>query len=228
MATGIYSFAKETFLGTIKPTLAEGMRLLPDSLLYGTGILTLVTYQTPMLFLFVLTFISFLASNVISYASNSFFPQETAPATISKDCLPGIYTPTGARLTLLSDLAAPSGFPSMPMFVLSTFAFYCITSLLQQSDVLNQLGGDYSAKLPAATILSAILVIGLIYYLMNNGCSGFMVILFSIAAGALLGAASSGIFSLIFGQEAINILGLPLFVSRDSVGQPMYICAVNN
>lgn len=228
MATGIYETAKKIFLETIKPTLAEGMRLLPDSLLYGTGILTLVTYQTPMLFLFILTFIAFLVSNLLGFASQTFFPQETPPANISQDCLAGIYTPTGARITLLSDLASPSGFPSMPIFILSTFAFYCITSLLQQSDVLNQLGGDYAAKLPAAAVLSSALIIGLIYYLMNNGCSGFMVILFSIAAGGILGGAASGLFSLIFGQEAINILGLPLFVTRDSTGQPLYVCAVKN
>ncbi len=228
MATGIYEFSKKVFLDTIKPTVAEGMRLLPDSLLYGTGILTLITYQTPMLFLFILTFIAFLVSNLLSSAANTFFPQETTPATISQDCLAGIYTPTGARITLLSDMASPYGFPSMPMFILSTFALYCISSLMQQSEVLTQLGGDYAAKLPAAAFLSAILVIGLIYYLMNNGCSSFMIILFSIVAGGILGGAASFIFSLIFGQEAINILGLPLFVTRDSTGQPMYVCAAKN
>ncbi len=228
MATGIYEFAKKSFLENIKPTVAEGFRLLPDSLLYGTGILTLITYQTPMLFLFVLTFMAFIASNLIASASSTLFPQETAPATVSVDCLPGIYTSTGARLTLLSDLACPSGFPSMPMFILSTFTIYCITSILQQSDILNQLGGDYAAKLPAVCFLSAGLIICLIYYLMNNGCNGFMTLLFSIAAGGVLGGAASGMFSMIFGQEAINILGLPLFVSRTDTGKPLYVCAAKN
>ncbi len=228
MATGIYEFAKSMFLENIKPTVTEGFRLLPDSLLYGTGILTLITYQTPMLFLFILTFLAFIVSNVIASASTSLFPQEAPPATISAECLPGIYTPTGARLTLLSDIACPSGFPSMPMFILSTFTIYCITSVLQQSDVLNQLGGDYAAKLPAVCFLGAGLIICLIFYLMSNGCNGFMTLLFSIAAGGLLGGAASGLFSLIFGQESINILGLPLFVSRDCAGQPLYVCAAKN
>jgi hypothetical protein len=228
MATGIYEIAKKSFLENIKPTVAEGFRLLPDSLLYGTGILTLVTYQTPMLFLFVLTFIAFIASNLIASATTTLFPQETPPATVSADCLPGIYTPTGARLTLLSDIACPSGFPSMPMFILATFTIYCITSVLQQSDVLNQLGADYAAKLPAVAFLGAGLMICLIFYLMNNGCSGFMTLLFSIVAGGLLGGAASGIISMLFGQEAINILGLPLFVGRTDTGKPLYVCAAKN
>jgi hypothetical protein len=228
MATGIYEFAKKVFLETIKPVAAEGFRLLPDSLLYGTGLLTLITYQTPMLFLFILTFTAFIVSNIIASATTTFFPQEAPPATVSGDCLPGIYTPTGARMTLLSDLACPSGFPSMPMFILSTFTIYCITNILQQNDVLTQLGGDYAAKLPAVCFLSAGLIICLIYYLMSNGCNGFMTLLFSIAAGGLLGGAASGLFSLVFGQEAINILGIPLFVSRDSTGKPLYVCAAKN
>ncbi len=228
MATGIYEFAKRVFLEDIKPVVAEGFRLAPDSILYGTGILTLITYQTPMLFLFILTFIAFIVSNIIGSAVSSFFPQETPPATVSAECLPGIYTPSGARMTLLSDLACPSGFPSMPMFILATVSMYCITSLLQQNDVLVQLGGDYSAKLPAAGILSAAIMICLIYYLMNNGCNGFMTLLFSFGAGALLGASASGIFSLIFGQESINILGVPLFLSRTETGKPLYLCAVKN
>ncbi len=61
---------------------------------------------------------------------------------------------------------------------------------------------------------------------MVNQCNGFLVILGSAALGGLLGTLFSIIIPLIFGQEAINILGLPLFVKKNEAGQPLYICAV--
>jgi hypothetical protein len=47
-----------------------------------------------------------------------------------------------------------------------------------------------------------------------------------VGAGGLFGGVLSVLYSIIFGQESINILGLPLFVRRDQTGQPLYICAV--
>ena len=226
MATGIYEYAKNLFLGTVLPVSNETMRLLPDSLLYGTGLMTLITYQTPMLFLFITVILGFLASNGLTSTIENFFPEALPPAQGSSACISGIYSPTLSYLTLLKNGSGPgAAFPAAPIFVLSTFIFYCISSLLQQADVLAQLGDDYAAKIPVVSTFSTILLILFMIYLMYNGCNGFMTILFSIGAGGLFGGMLSFLYSLVFGQEAINILGLPLFVRRDSTGQPIYICA---
>lgn len=226
MATGIYVFARDLFVGTIKPVAAEGFRLLPDALLYGTGALSLITYQTPMLFLFAVVVSSFVSSNLIARMMTTFMPQDVPPAKASESCTPGLWSPSATRLSLLSELANPSGFPSMPMFVLSTVIAYCLSGVIQLSDVLNELGPDYKAKIPTTVALSALLLIVFALYLLINECNGFLTILASIALGAVVGGLLSVIFPLIFGQESINILGLPLFVKPDQVGKPLYICAV--
>jgi hypothetical protein len=225
MATGIFVFARDIFLGTIKPVAAEGFRLLPDALLYGTGALSLITYQTPMLFLFAVVVSSFISSNLIARMMMTFMPQDVPPAKASESCMPGLWSPSATRLSLLSELANPSGFPSMPMFVLSTVITYCLSGVIQLSDVLNELGPDYKAKIPTTVALSAFLLIVFSLYLLINECNGFLTILASIALGAVVGGLLSVIFPLIFGQESINILGLPLFLKRDQVGKPLYICA---
>ena len=231
MATGIYEYAKNLFLGTVLPVSNETMRLLPDSLLYGTGLMSLITYQTPMLFLFITVILGFLASNGLTSTIENFFPEALPPAQASQACMSGIYSPTLSYFTLLGEKSGAGGaFPAAPIFILSTFVFYCLSSLLQQADVLTQLGDDYAAKIPVVATFSSILLILFMIYLMYNGCNGFMTILFSIGAGGLFGGMLSFLYSLVFGQEAINILGLPLFVRKDSTGQPLYICAakINN
>lgn len=225
MAEGIYVFARDLFVGTLKPVAAEGFRLLPDALLYGTGVLSLITYQTPMLFLFAVVVTSFISSNLIAHTMTVLMPQDVPPAKASDACTPGLWSPTATRLSLLSELANPSGFPSMPMFVLSTVIAYCISGVIQLSDVLNELGPDYKAKIPTTIALSAFLLIVFALYLMVNECNGFLTVLASIALGAVIGGVLSVVLPLIFGQESINILGLPLFVKRDQVGKPLYICA---
>ena len=226
MATGIYEFAKKIFLETITPVASESLRLSPDAILYGTGLLSLITFQTPMLFLFLVTLLSLFVSNMFSSGISAFMPQDTPPATASNRCVPGLYSPTLARITLLSDLANPSGFPAMPMFVLSSVLSYCVAGVVQLADVLKELGPDYQAKIPTVLTLSSVLIVIMMIYLMINGCNGFLVVLGSAAIGGLFGTLLSIIIPLIFGQEAINILGLPLFVKRDDKGQPLYICAV--
>ncbi len=225
MATGIYEEAKRLFLEVIKPTASESMRLLPDALLYGTGAFSLITYQTPMFFLFGVVVTSFVASNLLGSLMTTFMPQNFPPAKASDRCTPGLYSPTATRMALISELANPSGFPSSPMLILATVISYCLGAIFQLSDVLNELGPDYQAKLPTALILSTILIVTLMTYLIANDCNGFLVLLSSVAIGSVLGAILSISIPIIFGQEAINLLGLPLFVRRDNAGQPLYICA---
>jgi len=226
MATGIWELTKKLVLEVIKPVVSESLRLTPDALLYGTGLLSLITFQTPILFLFIVTLLSLFASNIFASTMNTFMPQDTVPAKATDRCIPGLYSPTLARITLLSDLANPSGFPAMPMFVLSAVLSYCVAGVIQLSDVLNELGPDYKAKIPTVMTLSSILIIVMMIYLMVNECNGFLVVLASAAIGGLFGSLISIIIPLIFGQESINILGLPLFVKRNDKGQPLYICAV--
>ncbi len=226
MATGIYELAKKITLEVIKPVVSEGLRLTPDAILYGTGLLSLITYQTPMLFLFGVTLLSFFASNFIGMGMNTLMPQDTPPAKATDRCISGLYSPTLTRITLLSELANPSGFPSMPMFILSSVVAYLISGVIQLSDVLKELGPNYQAKIPTVLSLSSVLLIIMIIYLMVNECNGFLTILASAAIGGLLGTLFSIIIPLIFGQEAINILGLPLFVKNNEAGKPLYICAV--
>jgi hypothetical protein len=224
--SGFVEYAKSLFLGSVLPVGLETSRLLPDSLLFGTGLLSLITYQTPMMFLFLSVVLSYFAANAISAGADTFFPQDVPPKSADEQCIGGLYSASASRISLLPGIAGVcSGFPASPILILSSFIFYCITSVLQQSDVLAQLGDDYTAKLPIVCVLGALLLIIFMIYLVSFDCYGFLTILFSIGAGGLFGGILSTIFSLVFGQESINLLGLPLFVRNDQSGQPLYICA---
>jgi hypothetical protein len=224
--SGFYEYAKSLLLGTVLPVSLETGRILPDSLLFGTGLLSLVTYQTPMMFLFLSVVLSYFAANAIGAGATTFFPQDVPGQSAATQCLSGLFSPSLSRISLLPEIGgACSGFPASPILILSSFVFYCIVSVLQQSDVLAQLGDDYAAKLPTVCALGSLLLVLFMIYLIAFNCYGFLTILFSIGAGGLIGGTLSVLFSLIFGQESINLLGLPLFVRRDQTGQPLYICA---
>lgn len=217
---------KKLLFGNILSVGLETGRLLPDSLLFGTGLLSLITYQTPIMFLFLSVVLSYFAANAISSGADAFFPQDVLPKSAAEQCIGGLYSASASRISLLPGIAGVcSGFPASPILILSSFIFYCITSVLQQADVLAQLGDDYKAKLPTVCILGALILVIFMIYLVAFDCYGFLTILFSIGAGGLLGGILSVVFSLIFGQESTNLLGLPLFVRNDQAGQPLYICA---
>lgn len=224
--SGFFESSKTLFSDVILPIGLETCRLLPDSLLFGTGLLSLITYQTPMMFLFLSVVLSYFATNAISSASTTFFPQFVPPKSSDEHCVGGLFSPSAARISLLPGIAGVcSGFPASPMLVLSSFVFYCIVSVLQQSDVLAQLGDDYTAKLPTVCALGALLLVIVMVYMVAFDCYGFLTLLFSIGAGGLFGGILSVVFSLVFGQESVNLLGLPLFVQNDQTGKPLYICA---
>lgn len=226
MATGIYEFAKKIVTQIIAPVASESLRLSPDALIYGTGLLSLITFQTPMLFLFLVAILSLFVSNLFASGLMALMPQDVPPAKASDRCIPGLYSPTLTRITLLKDLANPSGFPAMPMFILASVLAYCVAGVVQLSDVLNELGPEYKAKIPTVLTLSSIMIIIMMIYLIANECNGFLVVLGSAAMGALFGALCGIVIPLIFGQESVNILGLPLFLQRNTAGQPLYVCAV--
>ena len=79
MATGIYELAKKIVLEVIKPVASEGIRLTPDAILYGTGLVSLITYQTPMLFLF-------LSTPIIPVSGQTYFDTYFGQAVFCSRC----------------------------------------------------------------------------------------------------------------------------------------------
>jgi hypothetical protein len=58
-------------------------------------------------------------------------------------------------------------------------------------------------------------------------CDGLGEILAAFTMAIISGAIFFFINKAVFGEEAMNFLGLPYMVSKESQGSPIYVCAAN-
>lgn len=108
--------------------------------------------------------------------------------------------------------------------MVSAAASYIFNTLSRQSKELEMLGPAYSSRFYISMILLSSFLFALGFYRLYNGCDGPAVILVSILLGAIVGAVLVFQNRRLFGEEAINLMGIPLLRNRTAGGKPLYIC----
>lgn len=208
------------------PVANKLMAYMPDSLIFGTLLISFMTMSYPLLILLLFQFETLLAQKLSSSLFRTLFPTLTVPNT-NPQCVEGYYRdPSQARASILALFGTTGGsFPSRPLFLLTAVLSYLMTSLMNFQSSLENLNEDYVARMSIASIGSVLLVLTVFVLYWRNGCETFLhgmtTILFAVGFGVL------GVFlhKAVFGEESINLLGLPLIVNKLDKGVPLAICA---
>jgi len=206
--------------------LREIIRLVPDSLLLGTGLFAIMTQNYPMGVLFgTLIEIIFLTVGIQNLATYLDLPK-TLPtsADIAKECKSGFQSPTLQNVSLFFKMDMKSAFPSAPVFILTAALSYVITAMQGYSAELSELGQAFSTRYYIGIILSLILMFIVSMYRLLHNCDGVGIIILSILFGYFLGSALCWQNNTLWGRDSTNVLGVPFFANTTADGKPIYIC----
>jgi len=213
-------------MGIFKPLFIEIFRLMPDSILFGSMFFALVS-QSYAMAIFVL---SMLETSVIAVLLNRFMSfldiSRTLPS-ISEDpemCFPSTFSPSLESLIRFSSDSISSGFPSFPIFFLSTASSYVVGSLWSQKRELEALGPDYAARFYIAVSITTLLLFTSMAYRLAYGCDGAGNLIFTGIMGLILGGLLIFQNNYLLGRDSTNFSGIPLLRDRTKDGKPLYVC----
>lgn len=205
--------------------LGELIRLLPDSIVLGSGFFALATLSFSHAVFFVAMLESILGFQVLKYLNNALDLVRVYPIekSLSKVCRTGLTTQTTASLSLFTSSLRPT-FPSAPVFLLAVASSYVILSMNVLSRELEMLGEQYTTRYYIARLALPILLLVVAAYRLFYSCDSPGIIVISAILGAIVGAALVQQNEAIFGPSSLNLIGVPLLRQRTATGEKLYIC----
>jgi hypothetical protein len=210
---------KDYVIGNAWTSFVEIQRLIPDSLLFGSLFLFLLT-KNQVFIIFTLFFLEVTASHsLLNYFYKLFYGD--SPVKTEASCLSGFRTP---RLAVERILMADK-YPSLGMFSVSAIASYLISSMLAFKETLDTMGESWKMRYWVSVGLTIAFLILFMLGRMISGCDTGTEILLALVFGSFFGFIFYLINSSVFGIESVNFLGLPYLVNKDTdKSQPIYVC----
>ena len=207
------------------PVILEAFRLLPDSIVLGTGLLSIVSLCKSYGVLLLTMFELMIAQRIIANMVGSIRSIGAGPNILNNICQPGFVFPNTMRLSILEQIGIPSSFPSPVLFFLTGVVSYMISSVREFSREMKSLGGDLQVRTVVGVILSSFLVFIIFGLRLTYGCESFGTLLLSIIFGIMFGIAIMYQNKVLFGRDGLNILNIPMILTAAESGKPMYVCA---
>lgn len=219
----LYEHIMSILLKVLLPVAVESLRLLPDSVVLGTGLLALVSlcqsYGVLVLTMVELMLIQRVTATMISGVS----PIGAGPDALHQSCQPGLGFANNMRISLLETIGKASLFPSPTMFFVSGIVTYMIAAIKHFEREIKAVGGDMNARTNVAIVLSSFLIFIMLIFRYSYGCETFETLVMSMILGSAMGLIIVYQNKALFGREGLNILNLPMIKPVDS-GKPMFVC----
>ena len=206
----------------------EIMRIFPDSLVIASGIYAAMIQSFPYAVLFGSLLEATIVFRLLNYMATYLnitgpIPPSGQHRAICRSGFTGI-SPTVESLLSVNNGPIGIGFPSAPLFMLSTASSYIFTSLNYQTNELAALGPAYSSRYYISAIFLLLIITVFFIFRLAFDCDGFGVLIVSTAAGLFLGYMLVQQNVKLFGEQSINLIGIPLLENRTATGKKIYVC----
>jgi hypothetical protein len=214
----------ESSASNLLDVIQEIARLFPDSALFGSIVLYLITQHLP----YGVFAVFLLETSGLYRTINLIMDSVTPRPTVKRDTAEGALRFKNCRSGFLAPRLEPErlfmheGVISMPMFYISAITAYLLSSTFEYSSVLNTMGASWSSR-TMVSIIFGILILTLCY-LKNMNCSTHLSLAGALALGLGAGAIFWFINSRTFGVESTNFGGLPYLVDKGNNGSVLYAC----
>jgi hypothetical protein len=213
------------------PNFQEQIRLLPDSIIFGSLFVALVTQSYSTVMFAVAMLEAGIAGGLLQTLFTYLDILHTAPSIPDKPsaCVSSYSTPTLETLFMickdkLCGGKISSGVPSFPIYFLATAISYVVGSMYTQKEELEALGPAYAARFYIAIFASFLLLVLVTFYRVANGCDGLGTIIMTLLFGFLIGGLLMYQNMALLGRDATNLTGIPLLRERTRDGKPLYVC----
>jgi len=205
--------------GTVKESVAEIYRLIPDSILFGSILLYFLTQNVAfgVFGIFIIEIV--LSHRMVSWLFTQSVGPSRSPDRIT--CLSGFKTPQWKVNRIFNH----DNYPSYGVFSLTSIGTYLLLATNEFSDTLQAMGPEWASRKIVAYSLTAFMLISFILVRWYVGCESLGEIVYAGLIAILVGAILFFVNKQLFGVEGMNFLGLPYLVSKESQGSPIYVCA---
>ena len=222
---GVWEAANEFKDAFIVPPTIEFIRLLPDGIVLGVAILSILSFCKSYCFILFSMFELMFIQRAISSVIGSISPVGSGPNAANPICQNGLMFPNKMRISLIETIGTPSMFPSPTLFFTSGILTYMVGCVQEFKNEILTLGGDLGTRTTVAAVLSSMFLFVLFAFRYNYGCEAFGTLILSGLFGAIVGYLLIYQNKALFGRDSVNILNLPMIVSATEMGKPMYVCA---
>ena len=207
------------FVGPPVAAAVELTRLFPDSLLFGSFLLYVITQN-----LSYGVFSLFLFESSILHRILGFVAQQTVGDVEggSASCVSGFRTPRLAMDRLRNQ--RPQALNPFVFFMGAILVYLC-AAMGQFKESLDVMGPDWSGRFYFVVIMAPILAAAMIFLYGWSGCYTIQGGVIALVAGLLAGGGLYILNKALFGAEGMNFLGLPYLVDKATMGEPIYICS---
>lgn len=219
-----------TLLDDIKNSAMEIGALMPDSILFGSLLLYVLTQNLPFG-----VFAIFIFESVLSHKLLSWFMLQVEGTAVSRSidpkCRAGYKTPQLA----IDRIYDHNPYPSYGVFSVVSIAAYLglstheFSKTMQQMDsnLMDQTQSNNSKWAMRSTVAYVLIGIFLALFIILRliSCDGFQEVMYASVLGLIVGMFFFKVNLSLFGIESINFLGLPYIVNKNEVGSPIYVCA---
>lgn len=202
-------------------SVAEIQRLFPDSVLFGSLFLYILTMNKSFGVFSLFVFETTLLHKFVSYIYEKTYGPTNSDSSRSTSCYPGFRAPRKEAERILRSNA----YPSLSIFSLWSVATYLLASTLAFSDTLSTMGKDWEGRVGFSISFVALIPVAVMLMRYFIGCESIGEIFFATFFGILIGILLFSANKAIFGQEGINFLGLPYVVDKSQKGSDIYVCA---
>ena len=215
---------KQIFGSQILTSADEIQRLIPDSVLFGSLFLYILTQNISYGVFAIFMLESSLLYKLISwmFSQTTGYPRSQS-ADVLLRCRAGFRTPRYE----VDRMFSKNSYPSNAIYSIVSMASYLGMSITSFRETLKTMGPEWASRYSVAVAFITVFV-GLITVLrLLRGCETIGEMLIAALFGAITGLVLFYINNALFGKEAINFLGLPFVVEKDKDGSPIYVCAAD-
>jgi hypothetical protein len=201
-------------------------RLFPDSILFGSLLLYVITQNPSFGVLAVFFLETSLAHKLVAFVYEKAYGKDKPISELKKDadilkCVPGFR---GARLEFERVFMADKS-PSVAVFFWSALVAYMGGANYSFSQVLAKMGQDWAPRTVFAAagifLLTILFVLARIF-----GCGDSTNdVLLALFTGLGCGIIFYYVNVSLFGLDGINFNGLPILVNKTDQGSSIYVCA---
>jgi len=214
------------FAGEVMNAVQEIVRLFPDSALFGSLVLYLITQHMPygVFSLFLLEASGLYKTINLVMDGVTERPPIKRPADDPKEraefkkCRSGFLAP---RLEV-ERLFMQEGIISMPLFYMASIAAYLLSATFEFAPVLQTMGANWSSRVLFSVI--CVILMLTICYIRVIGCSSHLSLIGALLLGGFGGVFFWFINSRIFGIESMNFSGLPYLADKGEDSSVLYAC----
>jgi hypothetical protein len=208
----------------ITQPVREIFSLMPDSILFGSLLLYFLTknlsYGVFAIFLFETVLSHKLISWIFSQSVGPSRPAYTKEEDLVK-CRAGFKT----AQTKVDRIFSHDQYPSYGLFAVTSIATYLKMATSEFADTMDAMGTEWQTRNLLVNIFIG-LVVGICIVARAYTCDSVSDIVVALVLAIIVGSVFFAVNKTLFGQEAMNFLGLPNMVTKESQGTPIYVCAV--